>query len=40
MKCSVCNEEGHRPANCPELSKDLEEGFYQGTRLPPDEDED
>lgn len=40
MKCPVCNDGEHHPSNCPELSKDLEEGFYTGTQLPPDEDEE
>jgi hypothetical protein len=30
MKCSNCGEMGHRPTKCPELYKDLDEGFYQG----------
>lgn len=30
MKCSICGEMGHRPTKCPELYKDLDEGFYQG----------
>ena len=30
MKCSICGEMGHRPGKCPELYKDLDEGFYQG----------
>jgi hypothetical protein len=28
-RCPVCNEGGHKADHCPELTKDLQTGFYK-----------
>jgi hypothetical protein len=42
LPCMVCNEQGHVPSDCPELHKDLDNGFYTpagGKPIAGDEDD-